>query len=73
MFSTKWPRITFQRSTRSAAWLVFLAAVSLGVSIAPAAEVVAIPPNDPHLKYVGRFDTRDPAGPRCEWPACGGC
>ena len=24
---------------------------------------------DPDIQYVGRFDTRDSAGPRCSWPA----
>lgn len=27
-----------------------------------------IKPNDPSLRYVGRFDTRDAAGPKCSWP-----
>jgi hypothetical protein len=30
---------------------------------------VAVSPTDPRLQYVGRFDTRDAAGPRCAWPA----
>jgi lysophospholipase L1-like esterase len=29
----------------------------------------AIAANDPHLKYVGRWDTSDAGGPRSEWPA----
>ncbi len=29
----------------------------------------AIPASDPHLKYVGRWDVSDAAGPRSEWPA----
>lgn len=24
----------------------------------------------PSLQFIGRFDTRDPAGPRCGWPGC---
>lgn len=24
---------------------------------------------DPHIRYIGRFDMRDPAGPRANWPA----
>ena len=30
---------------------------------------VAVAPSDPRLRYEGRFDTSDPAGPRCAWPA----
>lgn len=29
----------------------------------------AIAPDDPHLRYCGRWDRTDPAGPRSEWPA----
>jgi len=29
-----------------------------------------IAPGDRHIRYIGRFDWRDPAGPRCAWPAC---
>ena len=36
---------------------------------ARAADPLTIAPDDPKLCYVGRFDHRDPAGPRCEWPA----
>lgn len=28
---------------------------------------VAIKANDPNIRYVGRFDDSDPAGPRCAW------
>ena len=28
-----------------------------------------ISPTDPKIRYVGRFDNRDAAGPRCAWPA----
>lgn len=37
--------------------------------VAALASVGDIAPDDPRLVYVGRFDHRDPAGPRCEWPA----
>jgi lysophospholipase L1-like esterase len=30
---------------------------------------VAVAPGDAHLHYSGRWDTTQPAGPRCEWPA----
>lgn len=42
----------------------------LGVSaVARAGDFLAVPPSDPHLRYVGRFDAGDPAGPRCAWSA----
>ena len=28
-----------------------------------------VPPTDANIRYVGRFDTRDQAGPRCAWSA----
>src|SRR5579862_4072058 len=28
---------------------------------------VPVPPTDPNIRYVGRFDSRDAAGPRCSW------
>lgn len=28
------------------------------------------PTGAPALRFVGRFDTRDPAGPKCSWPGC---
>jgi lysophospholipase L1-like esterase len=31
---------------------------------------VSVSPYDAHLRYDGRFDTSDPAGPKCAWPAC---
>jgi len=34
---------------------------------APLAYTVS--PSDPRLRYAGRFDLRDAAGPRCAWPA----
>lgn len=30
---------------------------------------VSIKASDPRIRYVGRFDTRDPKGPKCEWTA----
>ena len=30
---------------------------------------LAVAPSDPRLRYEGRFDTSDAAGPRCAWPA----
>jgi len=52
------------------ACVALLAVVSLAIaSRASAAEElpVAVAPDDPHLAYMGRWDTRDSAGPRCEW------
>ncbi len=47
----------------------FLAAVLLvaaqGKDAAPLP--VDVPAKDPNVRLVGRFDTRDPAGPRCAW------
>jgi hypothetical protein len=45
-----------------------LAACASAADVPPAPSAV-ISPDDPRLVYVGRFDHRDPAGPRCEWPA----
>jgi lysophospholipase L1-like esterase len=28
-----------------------------------------VKPDDPNLYYIGRFDTQDANGPRCQWPA----
>ncbi|MBX3228526.1 MAG: hypothetical protein KIT84_07730 [Labilithrix sp.] len=28
------------------------------------------PSGPPAVQYIGRFDTRDPAGPKCAWPGC---
>lgn len=38
-----------------------------------AADSGGAPPRDPGppaVRFVGRFDTRDPAGPTCGWPGC---
>jgi lysophospholipase L1-like esterase len=40
----------------------------LGLQAGPAAPLpVEVPPRDPNVRLVGRFDQRDPAGPRCAW------
>lgn len=36
-------------------------------TVPPASLPEQIPPSDPHLRLIGRFDRRDPAGPRCAW------
>lgn len=41
----------------------------LGIWSAPDALPVQVAADDPLLRYVGRFDTRDAAGPRCAWSA----
>jgi lysophospholipase L1-like esterase len=43
-------------------------------TVADTAPVVlpqAVSPRDPRLSYSGRFDWRDPRGPRCSWPGTG--
>lgn len=30
--------------------------------------LVHIPASDPHIRYIGRWDFKDPDGPRAEWP-----
>ena len=30
----------------------------------------ATDPGSPHVQFIGRFDTRDAAGPSCAWPGC---
>jgi len=37
----------------------------------PVALPLKVSPMDPHLRTSGRFDWRDPAGPRCSWPGTG--
>lgn len=42
--------------------------VCLEVQAGPAAPLpVQISPTDPNIRLVGRFDSRDPQGPRCAW------
>ena len=36
---------------------------------AQAQDSVSVPPTDAHVRYVGRWDTRDAGGPRCAWSA----
>ncbi|MBI3857212.1 MAG: hypothetical protein HY293_16115 [Planctomycetes bacterium] len=49
---------------RALGLLLFL----LGVQAGPAAPLPAeVAPKDPNLRLIGRFDLRDPAGPRCAW------
>src|SRR4051812_39754280 len=46
----------------------FLLALLSTVCIAQAADLpVSIKPDDPKIYYIGRFDTRDSKGPRCQW------
>ena len=42
-------------------FLLLLAALSVPPTIAA--------PSPPQARYVGRWDTRDSGGPRCQWPA----
>lgn len=53
-------------------WLMVTAGLLLPavVGAEPTPLPVAIAPTAPNLRYVGRFDLRDAAGPRCSWPAC---
>src|SRR5262245_43583868 len=44
------------------AWIAF--AVALGASGSGCAHWVRVAPEDPRLRYTGRMDLRDPAGPR---------
>lgn len=46
--------------------LLFLLHTVVGNPVLPAAQVS---PTDPKIRYIGRFDNRDSAGPRCAWPA----
>ena len=52
-----------------AAFAVLQAATVHGLAKAEDAKAAMIRPDDSHIEYVGRFDFRDPAGPRCAWPA----
>lgn len=46
--------------------IVSILCLCIGTCLANASPVS---PTDSHIRYVGRFDLRDPAGPRCSWPA----
>lgn len=55
-------------------WNFMLCVLALGLCThavrASEAELpVAVAATDTHVRYVGRFDTRDTAGPRCTWSA----
>jgi hypothetical protein len=52
------------RKVWQALWVM---AFVLGGAVAAPAENTPIPPSSPALRYVGRFDWRDPRGPRCAW------
>jgi hypothetical protein len=39
------------------------------VAALPAAFALDVAPTDSALRYVGRFDRTEPAGPRCTWSA----
>lgn len=39
-------------------------------SPAPSIPPEPAPSGPPRVDFIGRFDTRDPAGPRCAWPGC---
>ena len=49
----------------AAASIVIIAMIANALAQSP----LSIAPADPAIGYSGRFDTRDKAGPRCEWPA----
>jgi hypothetical protein len=46
---------------------VSAAAAPPAESAAVAALPTLVPPTDSRIRYIGRFDWRDSAGPRCEW------
>jgi lysophospholipase L1-like esterase len=46
---------------------VSVSSLAMAASAAAAELPVAVAANDPRLAYMGRWDTRDGAGPRCEW------
>src|SRR5689334_22959134 len=50
--------------------LFVLLLVSLRSFAGDAPLPVEVPPTEAKLQYSGRFDTRDPKGPRCAWSAC---
>lgn len=59
--------------TRAAGIASALLLVLAGMRGARAQDVPPLPveiaPAHPHIRYIGRFDTRDAAGPRCSWSA----
>lgn len=50
--------------------LTVIAALSLAWAGDAAPLPVAIPASDPHLRFSGRWDSRDTGGPRAMWSAC---
>jgi lysophospholipase L1-like esterase len=53
---------------RTSLRLFILSFISAFAAVLPAAELpTKIPPDDPNITLIGRFDKRDPAGPRCAW------
>src|SRR4051794_19686623 len=49
-------------------WFLALVLHALLAGRCPAVDLpVAVSADDAHLAYFGRWDTRDTAGPRCEW------
>jgi lysophospholipase L1-like esterase len=54
----------------AAGWFAFLLGFA-SVAGAQSAEPlpVTVGPTDANIRYIGRFDTRDAAGPRCAWSA----
>src|SRR3569623_680222 len=56
--------------TRFLAVVAVTTRVPLGLLNAETAALpVTISPVDSHLRYVGRYDTHEAAGPRCSWSA----
>lgn len=45
-------------------------AASSAADAAPESGAQPRDPGPPAVRFVGRFDTRDPAGPTCGWPGC---
>src|SRR5580700_4422165 len=44
--------------------------MAIALSASAAEELpVAVAPDDAHVAFMGRWDTRDGAGPRCQWSA----
>ena len=48
---------------------VAIALIALSFLGQPHGSLTEFPVTDPHIRYVGRFDLRQPDGPRCAWPA----
>jgi lysophospholipase L1-like esterase len=61
-------RIRFARSIALLVCLLSGIAARAGAQSAEPLPVI-VPPTDFNVRYIGRFDTRDSAGPRCAWSA----